>query len=690
MHLLSAHRKRPDARRGVIRVLCLCLGISFPLPVAALSTTFTYQGQLQQSASPVNDNCDFQFSLWDAPGSGSQIGSTETASGVAVMNGLFTALLNFGPGAFTGDNRWLQIAVRCPYGSGIYTTLNPRQFLSAAPYALYASSAGTASDLSCSGCVGSSDLATGAVTSSKIAFGTIDTNNLAFTPGTVTAVSTGVGLTGGTISTSGTISAVFGTTAGTVAEGDHQHDARYWSVTGNAGMTQGANFLGTTDFVPLDFRVNNTRALRLQPTGDSPNLIGGYPGNSVSPGVVGATIAGGGAGLNANLTTDDYGTVGGGSNNQAGDAAGTTSDRNYATVSGGWSNTASAPAAAVGGGAGNTAAGSYGTVAGGASNYAGAADYATVGGGLGNRAVAAYATVAGGGQSDPTDPTTGNRVTDDYGTVGGGGNNQAGNGGVSSDATYATVGGGGGNTASGYAATIGGGGGNTASSDGATVGGGWFNLASANFATVPGGTLNVASGVGSFAAGRMSWAIHDGSFVWGDGTRIAGSQGINTFNALATGGFHFYFDSVGSHCDLTSAAGWQCPLISDRNAKAELAAVDGRRILTRVAAMPIQTWRYKSQAPSVRHIGPMAQDFHAAFEVGEDDKQINTVDANGVALAAIQGLYQLVQEKDAALAALQQENTRLEARLTALERQFTRSGSNAPCVTAFGHGAGQP
>ena len=676
MRLLGAQRIRPDAGRGVICAISLCLAFSLPPPVGALSNGFTYQGQLQQSASPVNDTCDFQFSLWDAGNGGSQVGSTQGAGGLNVVNGLFTALLDFGPGVFTGDNRWLQIAVRCPDGSGIYTTLSPRQFLSAAPYALYVSSAGTASDLSCSGCVGSSDLATGAVTSSKIAFGTIDTNNLAFTPGTVTAVSTGVGLTGGTISTSGTISAVFGTTAGTVAEGDHQHDARYWSVAGNDGMTQGANFLGTMDFVPLDFRVNNTRALRLQPTVESPNLIGGYAGNSVSPGVAGATIAGGGAGLNANLTTDDFGTVGGGRNNQAGDAAGTTSDRNYATVSGGWSNTASALAAAVGGGAENTAAGAYGTVAGGASNYAGAADYATVGGGLGNRAVAAYATVAGGGQSDPTDPTTGNRVTDDFGTVGGGGNNLAGNNtGTTSDATYATVAGGGGNTAGGL---------------GSAVGGGGFNWAAADFATVPGGTLNLASGIGSFAAGRTSWATHDGSFVWGDGTRLAGSQGINTFNALATGGFRFYFDSVGNHCDLTSAAGWQCPLISDRNAKAELAAVDGRQILTRVAAMPIQTWRYKSQAPSVRHIGPMAQDFHAAFEVGEDDKQIDTVDANGVALAAIQGLYQLVKEKDAALAALQQENTRLEARLTALEREFTRSGSNAPCVTAFGHGALEP
>jgi hypothetical protein len=88
--------------------------------------------------------------------------------------------------------------------------------------------------------------------------------------------------------------------------------------------------------------------------------------------------------------------------------------------------------------------------------------------------------------------------------------------------------------------------------------------------------------------------------------------------------------------------------------------VSPREVLGRVVALPIETWNYLSQGPSVRHIGPMAQDFHRAFGVGEDDTHINMVDANGVALAAIQGLYQLVQEQELQL-------TVLEARLAALE-----------------------
>ena len=101
-------------------------------------------------------------------------------------------------------------------------------------------------------------------------------------------------------------------------------------------------------------------------------------------------------------------------------------------------------------------------------------------------------------------------------------------------------------------------------------------------------------------------------------------------------------------------------LSSDRAKKANFAAVNPREVLARVVSLPIETWNYLSQGPSVRHIGPMAQDFHRAFGVGEDDTHINMVDANGVALAAIQGLYQLVQEQELQL-------TVLEARLAALE-----------------------
>ena len=93
---------------------------------------------------------------------------------------------------------------------------------------------------------------------------------------------------------------------------------------------------------------------------------------------------------------------------------------------------------------------------------------------------------------------------------------------------------------------------------------------------------------------------------------------------------------------------------SDRNVKENFDLVDRRDILARLASISVETWNYKFQRPSIRHIGPMAQEFAAAFNVGEDDRHINMVDAFGVAIASIQALYEMVQEKDAKITALEQ------------------------------------
>ena len=76
-------------------------------------------------------------------------------------------------------------------------------------------------------------------------------------------------------------------------------------------------------------------------------------------------------------------------------------------------------------------------------------------------------------------------------------------------------------------------------------------------------------------------------------------------------------------------------------------------ILERVAALPIHEWRFKTEAEGVKHVGPMAQDFRAAFGLGAHETAIATVDADGVALAAIQGLSQKLQEKEARIEALE-------------------------------------
>ena len=108
-------------------------------------------------------------------------------------------------------------------------------------------------------------------------------------------------------------------------------------------------------------------------------------------------------------------------------------------------------------------------------------------------------------------------------------------------------------------------------------------------------------------------------------------------------------------------------LTSDRNAKEDFKPVSGREVLAKVAALPITEWQYKTQGDS-RHIGPMAQDFHAAFGTGRDDKHIASVDADGVALAAIQGLNEKLDEKSAEVEALKQS----VAELKELVKQLTQ------------------
>ena len=116
---------------------------------------------------------------------------------------------------------------------------------------------------------------------------------------------------------------------------------------------------------------------------------------------------------------------------------------------------------------------------------------------------------------------------------------------------------------------------------------------------------------------------------------------------------------------LTNGGAWTNA--SDRNAKTGFEAVDPQAILESVATLPIERWSYKAEDRSVRHLGPMAQDFYDAFGLGDSDTSIATVDADGVALAAIQALYQRTQELEAENAGLRQQLNQIESRLAALE-----------------------
>jgi hypothetical protein len=421
------------------------------------------------------------------------------------------------------------------------------------------------------------------------------------------------------------------------------------------------DFLGTTDTTALELKVNGQRALRLMPnTNGAPNVIGGSIDNFASVATIGVMI-------------------GGGSGN------GISDESTYSTIGGGIGNRVSGQRATIGGGASNTIGSSFPhfeafeacTISGGFSNYIGRGNTGcTISGGIKNWISGAssdppplFSTIGGG---------EGNRINEysSYSTVGGGQANIA-------DGNWTTISGGKGNFLgfSDYS-TIGGGSFNTNKGRYSTIGGGSLNVNSGQYGTIPGGKQNVATNY-SFAAGSRAKALHSGSYVWSDDNDFDfPSTTANEFSARSTGGARFVsaIDTGGipiAGVELPSGGGaWSS--LCDRNAKENLAAINPREVLDKVSRLSIATWNYKSQDAAIRHIGPMAQDFAAAFQVGENERRITTVDADGVALAAIQGLNQkleaTVKEKDAKIQALESRLAKVEQFLQTLAQRENGGG----------------
>ena len=114
---------------------------------------------------------------------------------------------------------------------------------------------------------------------------------------------------------------------------------------------------------------------------------------------------------------------------------------------------------------------------------------------------------------------------------------------------------------------------------------------------------------------------------------------------------------------------------SDRDRKENLVRVDAVKVLDLVSALPLYRWNFIEDEAHTMHLGPVAQDFYATFGLGNRDTHIAAVDADGVALAAIQGLYQLLEENDAVIAEQQRQLEALEERLAALERALVQTTS---------------
>jgi hypothetical protein len=201
--------------------------------------------------------------------------------------------------------------------------------------------------------------------------------------------------------------------------------------------------------------------------------------------------------------------------------------------------------------------------------------------------------------------------------------------------------------------------------------------------SIANGSFGVAIGLQNSASGNFSVAIgknartanRQGSIVLGDGCAGFSSDSVyptanNQFVARGCGGIKFYTAQNLSSGVEVAAGGGSWSSISDRNRKENFRAVSGEDVLLRLQGVPVSTWSYITQDGSIRHMGPVAQDFHAAFGLGESDRLINTVDIDGVNLAGVKALADRTDALNAQVRSLAADNARLTAENEAQAREI--------------------
>ncbi len=205
--------------------------------------------------------------------------------------------------------------------------------------------------------------------------------------------------------------------------------------------------------------------------------------------------------------------------------------------------------------------------------------------------------------------------------------------------------------------------------------------------SIANGNFGVAIGLQNSASGQFSVAIgknartanRQGSIVLGDACASFSSDSVyatanNQFVVRGCGGIRMFTNQgLTSGVEVApGGSGWSA--VSDRNRKENFLALEGEDVLGRLRAVPVTSWNYRTQDRSIRHMGAMAQDFHAAFGLGESDLMINSVDMDGVTLAGVKALDERtaahrarIEALEAGNAALRRENDELRARLDRLE-----------------------
>jgi hypothetical protein len=589
-------------------VVALC-ALRCPISNArAQGTAFTYQGRLSVSNSPANGLYDFTFTLWNGSSGGGEIGSAIVDSAVGVTNGLFIVTLDFGPGSFTGQSLWLQSAVESN-GVSPFVTLSPRQQLTPTPYSIFAENSAGVNNASISAPqLNAGTPASGQVleyngsslqwtTPSSSASGWSLTGNAGTIPGTdflgttddeplelwvngarafrLEPANGGANVVGGS-SSSADVSVNGGTIAGgiantlsnlypTVSGGEYNH------ATANGAVIGGG--------------YNNTASGREATIGGGAQNMasgagavvggGGYDGTTEAGNTAGgpATVVGGGLqngafGMYDTVPGGSFNTASGGDSFAAGHQAKALHLGSFVwadSIGGAFQSTANNQFSVRADGGVRLVTGGNGTSGLTLDGYE-VLTTATGGGGGGitngwlltgntdaNPANGFFlGTVDTNGFELHVDGSRGLRL--DYASESlGGGQFLVGinvNGGyfgniISNGVIGGTIAGGGSQSGNLFTPAVSA---NIVTGDYGTVGGGGDNTAGYG-ATVPGGLNNVAKGKNSFAAGNNAAANDNGSFVWGDGTRAAVSQGADSFSVLATGGIYLFTGANGLQLD---------------------------------------------------------------------------------------------------------------------------------------------
>jgi hypothetical protein len=574
--------------RGFLTAVCVASCSGAALAIDSPADAFTYQGILNDATGPASGPHDLFFTLLDGNGS---IIRTLCADNVPVVAGQFSVQVQVGPDlpSLMREAYWLRISVRpdagldCGDATGLQD-LAPEQALTSAPRAARATQADNAANANTLAGLSPAQLTNAGNLTGTLPDAALSVNVPRLNAPNIfggTNAFAGIQMSGPIDNPTGPLQLRSNGTRGLMIDFRSGHPNIIAGSSSNvilspayaAAIGGGMNNSIAASWANIGGGSSNT----VNTAGDSATIGGGSQNQaqafhatiaggyfntvSGSSAVVGGgalnsvtanfgTIAGGSSSdlldsFNTNnRVTDDYGFVGGGGNNRAGDSVGSTQDAWYATVGAGRDNRATGVFSSVLGGSGNRASSQYSSVGGGVNNRA-SGGFSTIAGGSENAASGFVATVSGGDF---------HLASGDRSFIGGGNGNIASGAGSAiasgfsnrSQGFMSFVGGGDVNIASGDRSVLGGGYSNQATGPFSTMSGGIYNQATAYGSTVVGGDANLASGdwssvlggidnqataIGSFAGGTRARALHEGAFVWSDRSDL--SAGVYTTSTAA-------------------------------------------------------------------------------------------------------------------------------------------------------------